>query len=202
MSTQQQKAKLINKKMQDCKDLDTDEKKVDVEDAKVEQKKEEQNLPKLKILFLDIDGVLNTLPSSTESSTNPSHYFPQIRLKRLKNIIDSTNCKIVLSSSWRLRDFSKKTLWEKFESIGIDVKTCYIGDTPSIKKARAFQIETYLNEIKSKYEISHWCAVDDMELDSTQQTAQIMKDHFVKTEIATGLTDAKMNEIISILNME
>eukprot|EP01084_Bolivina_argentea_P101686 182269_1 len=156
--------------------------------------KEDYNI---KILFLDIDGVLNTLPQSTESSTNPKHFLPEIRLKRLKNIIDCTNCKIVLSSSWRLREFSKKTLWEKFGSVGIDVKSTYIGDTPIIKKHRTFQIEQYI--IDSKKKISAWCAVDDMDLDSTVQTAEIMKQHFVKTNLSHGLTESKMNEIIAVL---
>lgn len=49
---------------------------------------------KLKIIFLDVDGVINT---------NRNHFtkLDEIALEYLKIIIESTGAKIVISSSWR-----------------------------------------------------------------------------------------------------
>eukprot|EP01083_Nonionella_stella_P220297 788345_1 len=163
-----------------------------------EDKKQEVAETNIKVLFLDIDGVLNTLPQTNAPNTDSQHFFPLTRLNRLKQIIDSTNCKIVLSSSWRLRQHSKKMLFEKFNSVKIDVESCYKGDTPSTKKPRALQIHEYI--VNCTEHISSWCAVDDLDLESTLACASIMKAHFVRTTLMTGLTDAKMNQIIDVLN--
>jgi hypothetical protein len=53
----------------------------------------------MKIIFLDIDGVLNC-----DETPNPRK-FPYIidkkLLTRLRNLLERTNAKVVLSSSWR-----------------------------------------------------------------------------------------------------
>jgi hypothetical protein len=54
----------------------------------------------MKVIFLDIDGVLNS------SRTRNPRKFPYVveprLLRRLKKLIDHTGAKVVLSSSWRL----------------------------------------------------------------------------------------------------
>jgi hypothetical protein len=54
----------------------------------------------MKVIFLDIDGVLNC-----DKTRNPRK-FPYVvdkkLLGRLSNLLDRTNAKVVLSSSWRL----------------------------------------------------------------------------------------------------
>ena len=54
----------------------------------------------MKVIFLDIDGVLNedTTPTRTQSC---ALFIDQEKLLRLKRIIDATQAKIVLSSTWR-----------------------------------------------------------------------------------------------------
>ena len=56
----------------------------------------EENIKFDKVIFLDVDGVLNT-----ESYSNP--IIHEDRIKRLKNIVDETQAKIVMSSSWKHR---------------------------------------------------------------------------------------------------
>jgi hypothetical protein len=57
-------------------------------------------LDKMKVLFLDIDGVLNC-----DKTANPRK-FPYVvdrkLLARFKRLLDRTGAKVVLSSSWRL----------------------------------------------------------------------------------------------------
>ena len=64
---------------------------------------EKYNINEIKIIFLDIDGVLNIY--------NESH-INKIHLTRLVNIINNTNSKIVLSTSWR--NFIQKILGRYF----------------------------------------------------------------------------------------
>src|SRR3954467_2488060 len=53
----------------------------------------------MKVIFLDIDGVLNC-----KNTSNPRK-FPYVvdprLLKRLKRLLDRTGAKVVLSSTWR-----------------------------------------------------------------------------------------------------
>lgn len=53
-----------------------------------------------KILFLDVDGVINT---------QKYHFskFDEECLERIKRIIETTGCKIVISSSWREGNLEK-----------------------------------------------------------------------------------------------
>ncbi len=55
---------------------------------------------KIKVIFLDVDGVLNS--SKTTRRTIDGYTFVGSRqLKNLRQIIDTTGAKVVLSSDWR-----------------------------------------------------------------------------------------------------
>ena len=58
----------------------------------------------MKVVFLDIDGVLNddTTPSRTKSRLI---FVDREKLLRLKRIVAATGAKIVLSSTWRHKFF-------------------------------------------------------------------------------------------------
>lgn len=61
----------------------------------------------MNIIFLDIDGVLNCQDYyssdryNRENSTYPLSEIDPFRIKMLNEIIEKTNAKIVISSSWR-----------------------------------------------------------------------------------------------------
>lgn len=55
---------------------------------------------KIKVVFLDIDGVLNSERFFKERN-NKGVDLDESRFPLLKEIVESTNSKIVLSSSWR-----------------------------------------------------------------------------------------------------
>lgn len=57
----------------------------------------------IKVLFLDIDGVLNSNDYFNSIKNNQDEYeeIDESKVILLKKIIDKTNAKIVLSSTWR-----------------------------------------------------------------------------------------------------
>ena len=57
-------------------------------------------MEKIKVIFLDVDGVLNS--NRTARRTQSGYTFVDNRqMKNLKHIINMTGAKVVLSSDWR-----------------------------------------------------------------------------------------------------
>ena len=55
----------------------------------------------MKVIFLDIDGVLNVIPTKFDqwgAYFGPDDHF----VKNLKKIVDQTGAKIVITSTWRM----------------------------------------------------------------------------------------------------
>jgi len=152
---------------------------------------------RVKILFLDVDGVLNG-----------EHYgyggVDDSLLFLLKTIIDETGCKIVLSTTWRLNQSARATLLHFMKArADINVEDIIIGDTPSLKgKKRAFEIESFLqsDEFQRHYVATTWCAVDDLPL--AQQHPTFMEEHFIRTNYRTGITPKDAVRAVAILNEE
>eukprot|EP00483_Globobulimina_turgida_P006843 UN06855 len=172
----------------------------------LDEKKDINEKMDVKILFLDVDGVLCDLAlfenneSGLERDKTSGLYITH--LQRLKTIIDKTNCYIVLSSAWRLFESSKKMLFHAMgmDRIGIDVKKRYLGDTPKNLKNRVTEIKSWLSQHEQYYNLIGWVAVDDMPLDEIEDGGIFMKAHFVNTNSSKGMSDADMNKIISIFN--
>lgn len=64
----------------------------------------------MKILFLDIDGVLNSREYDRRRNWNEQTDIDETRLPLVKEIIDKTGAKIVLISTWRNH-------WDRDESL-------------------------------------------------------------------------------------
>ena len=89
----------------------------------------------MKVIFLDVDGVLNSNYSHSISTNEKGWMWDEIsdfHLEKLKRIVDETDAKIVLSSSWRvyhpiltgeteITDELLKVLVEKFEKLGLSI---------------------------------------------------------------------------------
>jgi hypothetical protein len=55
---------------------------------------------KMKVIFLDVDGVLNC--NATRERIDGIYFVEDSKIEILKEIIESTDAKVVLSSTWRL----------------------------------------------------------------------------------------------------
>lgn len=160
-----------------------------------------------KIIFLDFDGVLNSTKWYCKKNRPKSNFDPNA-IKLLNYIIDKTNAKIVLSTSWRFDN----NIYDLCKNIGI--KGEIIGITPSLKFfgsaenisadyiCRGNEIAAWLiNYIKSqKLNICHWEYPFYVILDDDCDMLLIQKKNFVHINNNTGLTKKNADTAIKILN--
>lgn len=76
-----------------------------------------------KLLFLDIDGVLNySSYFKTDKFKENKKLYDLKKLDLLKEIVDKTNCTIIMSSSWRTFYFKRKNI-SRIYSLKDDLKS-------------------------------------------------------------------------------
>jgi len=160
----------------------------------------------MKILFLDIDGVLNSLKWYKTRQLSEDRFENKNRsvfdktceeidpepLMILKDFIEENNISIVISSSWRLlmphyeiKEVFSKTGW--FEA-PIVAATKYI---PSFKRGQ--EIEQFLTDCE--YDIEKYAIIDD----DSDMTDHQKEFHFVKTEWKCGLKEEHIKKLEKIL---
>jgi hypothetical protein len=162
----------------------------------------------MKIIFLDIDGVLNVIPQGRDKY---GVIFHSEFIENLKEIIDKTNAKIVISSSWRsdgLDVFKNMWKYRNYPGDVIDITPIsYFNENlesdPNIEIIRGHEIKYWLNN--TKHEIENYVILDD-----DDDMLQEQLDHYVKTadnpdhldciDIGYGLTKLCAEKAIQILN--
>jgi hypothetical protein len=181
------------------------------------------NLPN-KIIFLDVDGVIN-IP--------PYIHFNLDCLERLRKIILSTGAKVVISSSWREGDLNetKKHFPEWLHEHIIDETIRgyhYVIKQSSIPILRGNEIKhwvdrnleypwhnhpsilgeykTYFSEGKYKGQIKGMSSNKEgkdfsyLILDDDDDMLLCQKDWFLQTNPELGITDEVVDKAITILN--
>lgn len=88
-----------------------------------------------KLLFLDVDGVLNHRELFVGKGT--PLVLGDDHLLLLEEIVTKTGCKIVLSSTWRLFQASLEHLQEAFDRFEIPM---WVSKTPELKTDRHLEI--------------------------------------------------------------
>jgi hypothetical protein len=184
----------------------------------------------MKVIFLDIDGVLNSqdwyvyrrdaVEMDSINAQYPFYEFDPRAVERLNRIIRESECKIVVSSSWRSGE-TIESLQKLFDQVGIIGEV--IGLTPHLwctkpyedmdgyRMPRGCEIDWWLDnhgdfqrinwskEEQIKYEgkskVKNYIILDD---DSDMLYGQ--REHFIKTPNPTGLTDELADQAIEILN--
>lgn len=171
----------------------------------------------MKIIFLDIDGVLNCEEwysqrkdpeiMKAHSENYPICEFSPILMARLNLLIEKTDAKVVVSSTWRLGK-NIQALQELLNSVGF--KGEVIGKTESFNQpyvVRGNEIKywldsntkqifvTDLERPNPEYDIESYVILDD---DSDMLLWQ--KDNFVKTHWKFGFTDSCFDKALNILN--
>ena len=161
-----------------------------------------------KIIFLDIDGVLNSNFWNGEHQREISDgtLIDLEKVKLLRQIIDKTDAKIVLHSGWRFwfdsdaKPIRKEALrlvgMLEQEKLGIyDVTPDF--STEEIKRTRKFSLvkaSEILAWVKAHPDVSNWLVLDNFDLHSEE-----IEKHQIKTNQETGLTQADVEQAIRFL---
>lgn len=137
-----------------------------------------------KILFLDIDGVLNNAASMSEGV----HIIPE-KCLMIRDICWRTGAKVVVSSTWRVGR-SLDELQQIFRLMGMG--GLIVDVTPWHKTGpRGDEIDHWL---KDNTKTKQYAIVDD---DGDMLEEQM--PYFVKTESIVGLTTFERDKLIDIL---
>ena len=94
--------------------------------------KQERALAELKIVFLDIDGVLHSIRAYS--------HFNEHCMVQLKRIVDATNAKVVISSNWRRNGGLLALARKKLRQLGIEVIDVTPTNTPSAPEQKRLLI--------------------------------------------------------------
>lgn len=169
----------------------------------------------MKVIFLDIDGVLN----NHESWKRRKEYYDKYKIsissideelvKRLSEIIKITGAKVVLSSYWRwdwkdgisnIKLEESKYLQKLFNKYNIEI----VGITPCLPKSNnPNEKYTSWRENEIKYylvnypEIESFCIIDDELFD-----LKSLERYLVKTNTEEGLQEEHIEEVVRILTQK
>lgn len=165
----------------------------------------------MKILFLDIDGVLNSidndyamcelwrLDKSNKSRDEFGTLFDERCVRWLKWIIEKTDCKIVISSTWRMSGLKTiQLMWETRNLPGEVIDITPVSVSPEIinlyaatnnEADRGYEIQEWIDLNKPE----HYCIIDD-------DNDMLDHQHFVRTNKSTGINYSSAHGVVSILN--
>ena len=169
-----------------------------------------------KVIFLDVDGVLNSSRTLYEDIS-----LEDDLISNLKELVDKTGAKIILSSSWRLSTEAVATLMDKLDKFGLVISgmTCDGVDLDWIERFEFNATKKYLDtrfdydenkQIKITHdrgaEIFKWLSehkevesfviLDDEDFD----IKNYFPDKLIKTNFKTGLTKEDVKKAIQIIN--
>jgi hypothetical protein len=153
----------------------------------------------MNVIMLDIDGVLNSVssmvayhhlrgPSNTIYSE--ADRLDPVAIGLLKYLIDVTDAKIVVSSTWRL-NYSLQELADIFAKYGWE-DAPFVSETGrgGINTVRGDEIKQWLD---AHPEVTNYVIIDD---DSDMLDEQL--PHFVNTSGTTGFTLVNLCEALTI----
>ncbi len=144
----------------------------------------------VKVLFLDIDGVLNSEEVIRKSDT--ANVIAPKLVEKVNTIIRQTDCLVVITSTWRIYHNLPEL---KTILVSNGFNGTIIGVTPdNISKNgdRGSEIQDWLDANK---EVKRFVILDDNEDMSVE-----LKRYLVKTSWLKGIEDCHVDMAIKILN--
>ena len=138
----------------------------------------------MKVIFLDVDGVLNSSQDGFNIKLETRKH-----LVLLKQLVDETGAEIVLSSSWRIYDKTRVFIKKKLEEYGIAL----IGFTPDTGESKGKEIKKWLDE--TPYSIESFVILDD-----DADMGEYSGSKLVLTDINVGLQEVDVRKAINILH--
>lgn len=158
----------------------------------------------VRIIFLDIDGVLNC--SSTADRCSGYVGIEDKKVALLKTIVAKSQARIVLTSSWKRYWYKDKKEEQDKMADYLDRKMARsaltISDKTTDKNAltRSVGIKEYINELEAKgLKVVSYVILDDELFDYREEG---LMDHLIKTKYEGcdgGLNDVTAKEAIRML---
>lgn len=159
-----------------------------------------------KIIFLDIDGVLNCSTSKSYCHDDICGVITGIdsdKVKRLAKIVEATGAEIVLSSDW-------KHGWSKYYTSRKPSHAKYLDNhlykkgkltikdkTPSTHNGSWFRGNEILTYLRSHKDVENYVILDDTFFEDF--SIKEISEHLVLTDYKVGLTDDDVEKAIRIL---
>jgi hypothetical protein len=155
-----------------------------------------------KVIFLDIDGVLNTSYTKYRDDI-----LDEFRLDYLAKIVNKTRAKIVLTSTWRYNlskslfsfkayNNSTKKLIESLKERGLKI-SALLPDTPNNRRAED------ISEFIKKHKVTNFVILDDelFNYESLKLSNNLLRTSFYEEdELDAGLTQKMIRQAVQILN--
>lgn len=156
----------------------------------------------MKILFLDIDGVLNSTQFYNNKSTEDLILEPLDGrcVLHVKSIVDATDARIVITSTWRggwEKEASRcsregQILNRFFKLYGLSI----YDKTPVLPGRRGAEIRAYLDACPEK--VTGYCIIDDNDFSWKKHH---LHRHVIQTDFEDGgLKEEHAKKAIEILN--
>ena len=152
----------------------------------------------MKVVFLDLDGVVNN--NRYDPETANIALLPGC-VEQLGRILERTGAKVVLSSSWRYLVHEGLMSLSEFEQMlgrhgapGIQI----IGLTPTDEqvRGRGNQIQAWLDDNAARWSVQSYVVLDDMDAADDFDPRQ---HPLVRTNPNVGLTDKDADAAIAAL---
>lgn len=145
----------------------------------------------IKVLFLDIDGVLNDHHPMSNHYCSIKHECVECFNKILSNHMD---LKIVISSAWRYLIIKGSMTLKGFEQMmlthGLECHNRFIGHTEVDTEQVQRREDQILNYVASQ-NIKNYVVLDDLPLE--------LEKRFIRTDGNIGLTEFKAMQVINLL---
>lgn len=155
----------------------------------------------MRLIFLDVDGVLNSKESAIFGTSHDvdSVYGLCPHLVSLVNrLIEDTGAKVILSSTWRM--CSKQI--QRLKNAGIPISG-YTPDGAVMKNGlwyadrRCYEIQNFIDwnyRVEVEPDLPRGTEIEDFVIIDDDSDAEI-PGHFYKTDFDFGLTDSICNAI-------
>lgn len=161
----------------------------------------------MKVIFLDIDGVLNTADSAgkprivveDEKNSVEFNQLDKLCVETFNKIVEAIpDVKIVITSTWRIDCIIYHTLHLLYKHLKLQgIKGDMIGSTPKFPDYRDKEIEWWLNNNKS-FDIEKYVIIDD-DLDFFSEKPEALV-HVQPSRYAHGIQQEHVEEAIKKLS--
>jgi len=158
----------------------------------------------MKIIFLDIDGVLLSQKWLREQKGKKHKILTKSAVSALQHIIKQTKAKIVISSTWRLNNslddivsmFNENGIYADF--IGVTKQLNFSNSNDNVP--RGCEIHQWLSDNKSLL----GCKIQSFKkyiiLDDDSDMLYWQRNNFIRVDSEVGLTKVQAEKAIAILN--